>query len=138
MIIEHALANKKIVACPISNTENNTLTFKVIKSVGDLTPGEYDILEPSAANPDFSEFLNPEKNGGKKSPLAVCIIPCLSFDPMGYRMGYGKGYYDRFLPAFDGTKIGLCYSEFKVAKLPKGKYDVKLDVVITEKGVTVL
>ena len=137
-IISHALANKKIVACPVSNTEDNTLTFKTINSLGELSSGSYNILEPPAENPDFREFLKPELNGGKKSPLAVCVIPCLSYDPEGYRMGYGKGYYDRFLPTFEGTKIGLCYSEFKAAKLPKGKYDVKLDVVITEKGVTVL
>ena len=137
-IIDHALANKKIVACPISNAENSTLTFKTISSPGELAPGTYDISEPPGTNPDFREFLAPGKISGKKLPLAICVIPCLSYDPEGYRMGYGKGYYDRFLPSFDGTKIGLCYSEFKAARLPKGKYDVKLDVVITEKGVVIL
>jgi len=138
MIIEHALANKKIVACPISNTEDNTLTFKAISSPDELSSGSYDISEPPETNRDFREFLKPGALAGKKTPLAICVIPCLSYDPDGFRMGYGKGYYDRFLPSFEGTKIGLCYSEFKAAKLPKGKYDVKLDVVITEKGVTVL
>ena len=137
-IIGHALNSKKIVACPISNTENNTMSFKAITSPDELRAGSYNILEPPVTNPDFKEFFDPVKNGGKKSPLAICVIPCLAYDPKGFRMGYGKGYYDRFLPSFDGTKIGLCYSEFKSDKLPKGKYDVKLDVIITEKGVTVL
>lgn len=137
-IIEHSLANKKIVACPISNTGDNTLSFRTIKSTSELYSSSYNILEPPGTNPDFREFLNSHKTSGKKNPLAICVIPCLSYDPNGYRMGYGKGYYDRFLPAFEGTKIGLCYSEFKADKLPKGKYDVKLDVIITEKGVTVL
>jgi 5-formyltetrahydrofolate cyclo-ligase len=65
-------------------------------------------------------------------------VPCLSYDPYGFRIGYGKGYYDRFLSAFEGTKIGLCYSEFESERLPRGKYDIKLDVVMTEKGVTVI
>jgi 5-formyltetrahydrofolate cyclo-ligase len=65
-------------------------------------------------------------------------VPCLSYDTYGYRIGYGKGYYDRFLSSFDGTKIGLCYSAFKSDRLPRGKYDIKLDIVITEKGVTVI
>ncbi|MCL2097005.1 MAG: 5-formyltetrahydrofolate cyclo-ligase [Oscillospiraceae bacterium] len=137
-IIDHALSNKKIVACPISNTEDNTLTFRTVNSPDELFSGAYNISEPPAENPDFREFLEPGRIDGKKSPLAICVIPCLSYDPGGYRMGYGKGYYDRFLPSFEGTKIGLCYSEFKEDRLPKGKYDVKLDVVITEKGVTVL
>jgi 5-formyltetrahydrofolate cyclo-ligase len=137
-IIEHALINKKIVACPISNTANNTMTFKAIDSPGELIPGGYNIFEPPDTNRDFREFLDPDKNGGQKPPLAICVVPCLAYDQGGFRMGYGKGYYDRFLPTFEGTKIGLCYSEFKAHKLPKGKYDVKLDVVITEKGVIVL
>jgi len=137
-IIEHALANKKIVACPVSNTKDHTLTFKTISSAAELAPGSYNISEPPATNPDFREFFGAGAPSGKKSPLAICVIPCLSYDSEGYRMGYGKGYYDRFLPTFEGTKIGLCYSDFKSEKLPKGKYDVKLDVFITEKGVTVL
>ena len=137
-IIGYSLANKKIVACPISNTKDNTLSFKTINSAGELNSGSYNILEPPQSNPDFTDFLKERTAGGKRPPLAVCVIPCLSYDSEGYRMGYGKGYYDRFLPTFEGTKIGLCYSEFKSSKLPKGKYDVKLDVIITEKGVTVI
>ena len=137
-IIEHSLANKKIVACPISNTGDNTLSFKTINSMDELYSGSYNILEPPKANLDFKDILNERTSSGKRPPLAVCVIPCLSYDAEGYRMGYGKGYYDRFLPTFEGTKIGLCYSDFKSNKLPKGKFDVKLDVIITEKGVTVI
>ena len=137
-IIEHSLANKKIVACPISNIEDNTLSFKAINSMKELCAGSYDILEPPQTNTDFQDLLKSNKKDGKRPLLAVCVIPCLSYDANGYRMGYGKGYYDRFLPTFEGTKIGLCYSEFKSDRLPSGKYDVKLDVIITEKGVTVI
>ncbi|MCL1859519.1 MAG: 5-formyltetrahydrofolate cyclo-ligase [Oscillospiraceae bacterium] len=137
-IIEHSLTNKKIVACPVSNPADNTMSFKTINSTDELYSGSYNILEPPNINPDFRDFFNSNITGGKRPPLAVCVIPCLSYDPDGYRMGYGKGYYDRFLPTFEGTKIGLCYSEFKANKLPKGKYDIKLDVVITEKGVVVI
>ena len=137
-IIEHSLASKKIVACPISNTGENTLSFKTIKSLDELNSGSYNILEPPETNRDFKDLQAEELAGKKGQALAVCVIPCLAYDPEGYRMGYGKGYYDRFLPTFEGTKIGLCYSDFKSDKLPKGKYDVKLDVIITEKGVTVI
>jgi 5-formyltetrahydrofolate cyclo-ligase len=138
LIIERSLANKKIVSCPISNAGDNTLTFKTINSIEELSAGHYNIMEPPQTNTDFRDLFNAASEAKKRPPLAVCVIPCLSYDSSGYRMGYGKGYYDRFLPSFDGTKIGLCYSEFKSDNLPKGKYDVKLDVIITEKGVTVL
>ena len=137
-IIEHSLANKKIVACPISNIGSNTLSFKTITSMEELYAGNYNIPEPPENNLDYKDLIDSCMEGRKRPPLAVCVIPCLSYDSGGYRMGYGKGYYDRFLPTFEGTKIGLCYSEFKSNKMPKGKYDVKLDVIITEKGVNVI
>jgi 5-formyltetrahydrofolate cyclo-ligase len=137
-IIEQSLAGKKIVACPVSNTAENTLSFKTIKSTDELYSGSYNILEPPETNRDFRDLQADVLAGKKGQSLSVCVIPCLAYDPEGYRMGYGKGYYDRFLPTFEGTKIGLCYSGFKSDRLPKGKYDVKLDVVITEKGVTVI
>jgi 5-formyltetrahydrofolate cyclo-ligase len=131
-IIDKALENKKTVACPVSNAEDNTMSFIAINSRSELTPGEYDILEPPGTNSRL-EFPNPDNKA-----LAICLVPCLAYDSYGYRIGYGKGYYDRFLSAFEGTKIGLCYSDFKLDKLPRGKYDVKLDVIITEKGVMVI
>ena len=121
-----------------SDLGDNTLSFKTINSTSELYSGSYNILEPPKSNPDFKDLVKNRISDGKRPPLAVCVIPCLSYDSEGYRMGYGKGYYDRFLPDFEGTKIGLCYSEFKSSRLPKGKYDIKLDVVITEKGVAVI
>lgn len=132
-IIDKALENKKIVVCPISNPNDNTMSFAEIKSRGELSPGEYNILEPPKENRNWLDILN---LGDRL--LAICIVPCLSYDFYGYRIGYGKGYYDRFLSSFEGTKIGLCYSDFKADRLPRGKYDMKLDVIITEKGVTVI
>ena len=135
-VISRALENKKAVACPISNTGDHTLSFKIINSVEELNPGSYNIFEPPATNLDSGDFA--ASVDYTRPPLAICVVPCLSYDSHGYRIGYGKGYYDRFLSSFEGTKIGLCYSEFKTSKLPSGRYDVKLDVIITEKGVTVI
>lgn len=134
-IIDKALEQKKIVACPISEVNDNKMSFITIDSRSELIPGEFNILEPPKANKNWLDFINPKES---RRPLAICIVPCLSYDEYGYRIGYGKGYYDRFLSSFEGTKIGLCYSDFKSNRLPRGKYDVKLDVIITEKGVTVI
>lgn len=138
-IIDKALENNKIVACPISNAADNTMSFAIINSRSELTPGEYNIPEPPKDNRNWLECLSSFENSNEKRKfLAICVIPCLSYDSYGYRIGYGKGYYDRFLSSFDGTKIGLCYSDFKTDRLPRGKYDIKLDVIITEKGVMVI
>ena len=135
-IINNALNAKKIVACPVSDVETNTLEFKVINAIDNFVVGEYGILEPPKTNLPYKEYIEINKKSNKP-PLAICVIPCLSYDDDGYRIGYGKGYYDRFLSSFEGTKIGLCYTNCKVKQLPRGKYDMKLDVIVTEKGVEI-
>ena len=66
---------------------------------------------------------------------SICIIPGVVFDEWGYRVGYGKGYYDRFLSAYDGTKFGLSYSECILKEVPRGRFDRHVDILISEKGV---
>ena len=53
----------------------------------------------------------------------------------GHRLGYGKGFYDRFLANFDGVSVGFTYDELVVDDLPHDAFDMKLDMIITEKGV---
>ncbi|MEK6557118.1 MAG: 5-formyltetrahydrofolate cyclo-ligase [Candidatus Margulisiibacteriota bacterium] len=62
----------------------------------------------------------------------VAIIPCLACDQHRYRLGYGKGYYDRFLTK-KTLKIGFCYDFQLVDHLPVESHDIQLDVIITEK-----
>ena len=68
---------------------------------------------------------------------SICIIPGVVFDNAGYRVGYGKGYYDRFLAAYDGTKFGLAYSECILNEVPRGRFDRHVDILISEKGVKI-
>ena len=57
----------------------------------------------------------------------------LCFDAEGYRLGYGKGYYDRFLSAFRGVTVGICYTACTQWRLPHGRYDRQIQLLITEK-----
>ena len=50
----------------------------------------------------------------------------------GNRLGYGKGFYDRFLADFDGVTIGLCYSEFLLEEIPTGENDRRVDIVVSD------
>ncbi|MCL2071255.1 MAG: 5-formyltetrahydrofolate cyclo-ligase [Oscillospiraceae bacterium] len=61
----------------------------------------------------------------------LAVVPGLAYNKAHYRLGYGGGYYDRFLCGFNGKKIGLCYEEF-ILDIPVEQHDRKVDMVITE------
>jgi 5-formyltetrahydrofolate cyclo-ligase len=84
-------------------------------------------MEPDASLPAFT----PET---AESANVVCIVPAVVFDKKGYRIGYGGGYYDRYLAGFRGTKIGFAYRDFIVNSVPHGRFDLTVDVMITERG----
>ena len=71
----------------------------------------------------------------------IIIVPMLAFDKDKFRLGYGKGYYDRYLNKYikqykkDIMTVGVAFSFQKHNKLPKNKNDVKLDFILTEKGI---
>lgn len=123
-IITSALESGKTVALPVSDPSSCTMTFYAISSPDDLVKGTYGIYEPADKSVPC--------RGGR---LSICLVPGIVFDEQGYRIGYGKGYYDRFLQSFDGVKLGLCYCDFYLKEIPRGKYDTRVDCVITEKGI---
>lgn len=126
-ILHEALAKGKRVAFPRCNTEERTMKFHFVSSEGDLSPCAYGIREPKEDLPVY----DPESTQG----IAVCYVPGLTFDIYGYRLGYGKGYYDKFMNKFTGCTIGLTYTELISQSLPKGRYDRHCDIMLTEKGI---
>lgn len=128
-VAEHALQNGKRVAFPCCDADTRTMCFRVVKSMDELRDnGLFGIPEPIS---DCPLYKNDAGN-------AVCVVPAIVYDKNGYRLGYGKGYYDRYLPAFKGTTVGLVYNDFTVSEVPRGRYDLAVDVLITEKGVRAL
>ena len=116
------LCNKKI-AVPRCITETIDMEFYLIESMDDLAPGAFNVLEPI---PSRCELVKNPSGG-------ICIVPGLCFDSQGFRLGYGKGYYDRFLSKFKGITVGLCYSYCMHLKLPHGKHDRPVNLLITDK-----
>ena len=121
-IINQAIADGKRVAVPRCVPDTRNMDFYYIDSVDELAPGMFGVLEP-AVN---SERLYDEKDGG------LCIVPAFSYDWRGYRLGYGKGYYDRFLSRFEGNMVGICYSDCVQRTLPHGRYDRPVELLVTE------
>lgn len=130
-IVQHALVNGKRVAFPCCNIKDHTMEFRFVASLDQLTvSGTLGIPEPDESCPVYHP-----KNSSDK---AVCLVPGIVYDKKGYRLGYGKGYYDRYLPSFSGTKVGFVYNDFIIGSVPRGRYDLAVDVLVTEKGVKAL
>jgi len=121
-IIRQAIADGKRVAVPRCVPGTRNMEFYFITSPDDLEPGAFGVLEP---NPDRAEMLT-DLSGG------LCIVPAFSYDWKGYRLGYGKGYYDRFLSRFEGNIIGICYAACVQRSLPHGRFDRPVELLVTE------
>ena len=121
-IFDACLAQKKKVYFP--KCIQDTMTFYQIISVMQLENGYWGIKEPK-------DLTHPYIYNEKDNTLV--IIPGVAFDINGYRIGYGKGYYDRFLTDKPYVnKMGLAYSFQMLEQIPKDTYDQKLDKVVTE------
>lgn len=128
-LIESALADGKSVAVPYCLDGTRKMYFYRIRSLRELAARTFGVLEP---NPQKAERVTDFSN-------SLCVLPGLSFDYAGYRLGYGGGYYDRFLskiyrPA-GGVTAGVCYTNCMSHRLPRGRFDVPCDILVTEKYV---
>ena len=123
-VAKAALSLGKTVAYPISHTDTYTLSFHSVNALTELTAGAYGIPEPPAT-----------ADAPYISPASICIVPALAYDRQGYRLGYGKGYYDRFLDGFCGITVGVAMDGFICDLLPHDSHDIPLDIIITKTGV---
>ena len=123
-IINHALSHGKKVSLPVSLIDG-TMNFYYIDNLMSLKEGLYGIMEPPKS----------ESNLVKDFSDSICLVPGLTFDTSGYRLGYGKGYYDRFLNRNNIHSIGLCYEELLVSILPINEFDQQVKFICTEKNI---
>lgn len=111
------------VACPRSRPGDKSMRFHVLAGDDELSPGAYGILQPVAETP-LADLKD-----------AVVLVPGLVFDRWGRRLGFGSGYYDRWL-AGEGKglpAIGLAFHEQLVDHVPVQPHDVDMDWVVTDK-----
>lgn len=129
VLIRRCLAAGKTVCVPLTQPAQSRMSAVVItKPALDLIPGYKGIPEP-----DFTvaplRFLSP-------SLIEAAVIPGAVFDRAGNRLGYGGGFYDRFLSgASQALRIGLAFSRQVADYLPALPHDVPLDVLVTEQEV---
>ncbi len=123
--IETLLKQGKKVGVPKCLNEKGDMDFFIIKSLSDLESGFFGVKEP---DPQRATIAETTEN-------SVCIVPAFLFDEKGFRLGYGKGYYDRFLSKFQGKTVGICYDENICDSLMHGKYDRPVGLMVTEKRI---
>lgn len=121
-LIAHALSEGKRVGVPLVVCQG-IMEAKEIHSLDDLKEGRMRILEPDPA----SVTIAPNE-------IDLAIIPCVSCSHEGARLGFGGGYYDRYLMQADFTVACVCYEVLTRDAIPLEPHDCKMDLLITETG----
>ncbi|MDR0915205.1 MAG: 5-formyltetrahydrofolate cyclo-ligase [Endomicrobium sp.] len=127
-MIEFACMQNKIVVLPvITNKITNTMeAVQILNIISDTTKAVYGIRQP---NLTINNII-PKKN------IDLIFVPGVAFDIYGYRIGYGKGYYDRWLQDVPQNKIvGISYNFQIIRKIPIDQYDLSVGTIITERQI---
>ena len=98
---------------------DDNIQFYIVSNLEKLERGSFEIMEP--------------KDSCDRAKKIDCVlIPTVGASKMGVRLGYGKGYYDRFLSSTNAVKISLTYSKQIVKSIPSDSHDIKIDWIVTE------
>ena len=123
-IFYRAISDGKTVAYPVCDDADGKMTFYSVKSKSQLKSGMYGIKEPDKS---YTEIITPSEH-------SLIIVPALCFDLKGNRLGYGKGYYDRYLELYPCKSVGLAFEECVIESLPTEEFDKMIDILITDKN----
>lgn len=136
-ILRQAAAESKTVALPVTVTGagEGRMVFRALPE-GDfsrLAPARFGIPEPDGSCPILAD---------NDFTRALILVPALAFDSAGYRLGYGGGYYDRFLAALresaiPHTAVGLAYSVCRAVALPREAHDIPVHIILDERSKTI-
>lgn len=119
-IVDQMLAQGKEVYVPVVQKSPKALQVTLFRSREELVPAVFGILEPKPGTPT----IPPQE-------LDLVVVPGIAFSPEGYRIGYGGGYYDRFLTQTRAITLGLVYSSF-IRELEPDPWDQPVDFLVTE------
>ncbi|WP_198162753.1 5-formyltetrahydrofolate cyclo-ligase [Halobacillus mangrovi] len=123
-IIEQGWQEQKIVSVPKCDPDHKELNFYQLSDYSELETVYFGLKEPDPAK---TKYL-------PKQHIDLLIVPGLLFNSKGYRIGYGGGYYDRFLTGFPGATIMIASEEQRHEQLPIEEFDRKVANIITEQG----
>lgn len=121
--------NKAVYYPRCSKTQKGIMHFYLCNNFSELEKGAYGILEPKKSCPICSEdTLN--------SPDTLILVPALSYSPKGCRLGYGQGFYDRFLAKIpQAGSFGITFTALLSNEIPADPWDLPVQYLVTEEGI---
>lgn len=125
-LIKSALADGKSVALPCVREKQSSMVFITIDSLDGLKKDRYGIPSPEY---DENKIVLSDSN-------TLIAVPGLAFDDDFYRIGYGGGYYDKYLGENTYmSAVGICFEKQLTHRLPRDEHDMTVDMIVTEKGI---
>ena len=124
-LISHLLAQGKTIIVPIIEKDTKTLRLSYLNDTAVLCQSTFNVSEPVG-----------HEVPAHASDVKAVIIPMLAFDKRGNRLGYGAGYYDRFLTTYPHlTRIGIAFACQELAEIPADPTDASMDMIVTDNGI---
>ena len=123
-IILHALMEHKTIAVPRCEGDGIMHAYVIRDFYRDLQPGKYGIPEPGGGCARMAP-----------ADFDLLLVPCCSCTHDGQRLGFGGGYYDRYLPKTSAVTISLCREKLISSEIPAESFDQNMDIVLTEAGI---
>ena len=121
-ILTDALASGKVLCVPRCAADG-VMELRRVTDLGELSPGAYGIPEPPAESPRINA-----------DEVDFSVLPCLTCNHLGQRLGQGGGYYDRFLSHYRGGTVLLCREKLIREEIPLEPRDYPVPWVLTERG----
>lgn len=119
-LLDDLISSEKKVIVPVTDFETGELKHSELRSFKDLRENKWGVMEPVEIHPQTQQ-------------TDLILVPLLAADKDFNRLGYGKGFYDRFLKKENAVKVGLLFDDFLLDQIPVENFDEKLDILITEK-----
>jgi len=121
-VMQEAISNGLTVCLP--KIVGDEMEFREISGFSSLEPGSFDLMEPKDACP-------------VASGIEVVIVPAVGISVDGHRIGYGAGFYDRYLAKSSAVRIALCFQRQVVRAIPHEGHDIRMDYAVTEERIYV-
>ncbi|MCI8332068.1 MAG: 5-formyltetrahydrofolate cyclo-ligase [Clostridiales bacterium] len=122
-LLERARRDGKIVGLPVCSEAGMVKKLTFMRYSGKVKTGRYGICVPEG-----TEIVRPDAG-------TLCLVPGFAYRQDGHRLGYGGGYYDRFLCQFSGVSVGLFYRSFLCDDVPADPFDIPCGIIVTEDGI---
>lgn len=122
-LIQRMLQGNKTVVVPVTQFADKSLKHVALTSFGHLKPNKWGVLEPEIGAQVSHEQVD------------LVVVPMVGADEQCNRIGYGAGFYDRFLSSIEVIKIGLIFENNVEEYIPTEPFDVRMDKIITDERI---